>query len=70
MTTKAERHKPSTRPKKKTADKRHRIKVQKRRLIALGLSAKTVEKLDAKTVRTLLRKPADLKRTMARLGIR
>lgn len=70
MTTKAERHKPSTRPKKKPADKQRRINVQKRRLIALGVSEQTVEKLDAQTVRTLLRKPKDLKRAMARLGIR
>ncbi len=44
--------------------------MQKKRLIALGVPAATVEKLDSKTVRTLLRKPADLKRTMARLGIK
>jgi hypothetical protein len=69
MTTKAERHKPSTRPKKKPAEKARRLGVQKRRLIALGVSEATVEKLDAKKIRTLLRKPKDLKRTMARLGI-
>lgn len=70
MTTKAERHKPSTRPKKKSAEKLRRIRVQKRRLIALGVSQKTVEKLDAKTIRVLLRKPKDLQRTLARLGIK
>lgn len=70
MTTKAERHKPSTRPKKKMAEKLRRIRVQKRRLIALGVSKETVDKLDAKTTRALLRRPKDLQRTLARLGIK
>lgn len=70
MTTKAKRHKPSNRPKKKPAERLRRLKVQKRRLVALGVPPEKVEKMDAKTVRTLLRKPKRIQKTMAELGLK
>ncbi len=60
MTCKADRHKPSNRPKKSDAQKRKRLKVQKKRLVALGLAADKVEKLDPNTVREMLRRPAKI----------
>ncbi|OQA24978.1 MAG: hypothetical protein BWY59_01962 [Verrucomicrobia bacterium ADurb.Bin345] len=60
MTCKADRHKPSNRPKKSDAERRKRLKVQKKRLVALGLPAEQVEKLDPSVVRTLLKRPAKI----------
>ncbi|HMP88859.1 MAG TPA: hypothetical protein PJ991_01595 [Kiritimatiellia bacterium] len=61
MTTKADRHHPTTRPKKSEADKRARQKVHRRRLIALGLAEDKVNKLTALEMRTLLRNPKKIK---------
>lgn len=61
MTTKADRHHPSTRPKKSEADKRARQKVQRKRLVSLGLPEEKVNKLNAREIRTLLRRPAKIK---------
>jgi hypothetical protein len=61
MTTKADRHHPSTRPKKSEADKRARQKVHRRRLVALGLPEAKVNKMTPQEMRTLLRFPAKIK---------
>lgn len=46
------------RPKKAPAEKARRQKVQKRRLVALGVAEETVAKMQPKAVRTMLRHPA------------
>jgi len=61
MTTKADRHLPSNRPRKSEADKRARQKVHRKRLVALGLSEAKVNKLTAKEMRDLLRNPTKVK---------
>lgn len=48
------------RPVKKAGDKRRREKVQRKRLVALGLDAERVRKLDAAQVRQLLKEPAKI----------
>jgi len=50
--------KPVTRPKKKPLERRRRDKIQKNRLIALGVSEENVRQMNTKEVRTLLKKPA------------
>lgn len=49
---------PRTRPKKSPADRRRRQKVQAARLVALGIDADVVAKMDPKDVRTMLKRPA------------
>lgn len=61
MTTKADRHHPSTRPKKSEADKRQRQNQHRKRLVALGLKEEVVKKMTAQQMRTLLRKPKKIK---------
>lgn len=61
MTTKADRHLPSNRPKKSSADKKARQKVHRRRLMALGLSEEKINKLNAAEMRALLRRPKKIK---------
>ncbi|HMO49891.1 MAG TPA: hypothetical protein PKE26_05805 [Kiritimatiellia bacterium] len=61
MTTKADRHHPTTRPKKSEAEKRARQNVHRKRLVALGLPEEKVKKLTAKDMRTLLRRPKKIK---------
>ena len=46
--------------KKNAGDKRRRQKVQRRRLIALGMAEDAVAKLNPKAVRTLLKRPAKI----------
>ncbi len=58
------RNKNRYQPKKSPAERRRREKVQRRRLIRLGMPAEVVEKLDPVTVRTLLRHPARLVRRL------
>ena len=48
------------RPVKKMSDKRRRQKVQRRRLVALGVPEEKVKKMDPVVVRTLLKRPAKL----------
>lgn len=50
--------KPMTRPVKAAGDKLRRQKLQKKRLIALGMAEAKVEKLNVKEIRTLLQRPA------------
>ena len=54
--------KPFRRPKKSGTERRRREKVQRNRLLALGLPEASVSKLNAKQVRTLLKRPARLKK--------
>ena len=61
MTTKADRHHPTTRPKKSEADKRARQKVHRKRLVAAGLPEDKVNKMTAQEMRTLLRHPKKIK---------
>ncbi len=60
MATTIYRNKNLRRPTKSAAARRQRNKVHRRRLIALGLPAEQVEKMGAKEMRTLLRKPAKI----------
>jgi len=61
MTTKADRHHPSTRPKKSESEKRKRQNLHRKRLVALGLKEEAVKKMSAQEMRTLLRKPKKIK---------
>ncbi|MBW7908913.1 MAG: hypothetical protein H3C50_08370 [Kiritimatiellae bacterium] len=65
MPVKHIRNKHLRRKRKGAADKRRRVKVQKKRVVALGLPAEKAEKLNQKEIRTLLRNP---KKTAARLA--
>jgi hypothetical protein len=56
--------KPRTRPTKSGADRRRREKVQKRRLVSLGVDAAVVEKLPPEDVRIMLRRPAWIKKAV------
>jgi hypothetical protein len=53
--------KPMTRPTKTPGNRARRQRTQKRRLIALGMDEAEVERMDAKTVRELLKRPAKIK---------
>lgn len=47
-----------TRPVKKGIERRRRQKVQRKRLLALGVPEEKVTRLDARQVRVMLRRPA------------
>ena len=49
---------PRTRPRKTPSERRRREKVQRQRLVALGMDEECVVKLTSKDLRELLRKPA------------
>jgi hypothetical protein len=55
------------RPRKGASDKRRRQKVQRRRLVALGVPEETVLKMDPQKVRLLLRRPL---RVAKKLGLK
>jgi hypothetical protein len=57
------RKKPRTRPAKSPGEKRRRVKVQKARLIKLGMDPAAVEKLQPNRIRTLLLRPARIRKT-------
>lgn len=61
MTTKADRHAPSNRPKKSESAKRARQNVHRRRLVAAGLPEEKVKKMTAQEMRALLRHPKKIK---------
>ena len=65
MTTKADRHAPSNRPKKSESAKRARQNVHRRRLVALGLAEDQVKKMTPQEMRTALRHP---KKTAAKVA--
>ncbi len=48
------------RPVKKASDKRRREKTQRKRLAALGVSEERLRRMNAKQVRTLLKRPKEL----------
>ena len=65
-TNRAARVKHTRRPKKKLADKLRRQKVQKNRLVALGMEEKVVAKMPPNKVRSLVQKPAKVKKAVAK----
>jgi len=54
------------RPKKKAPEKLRRQKIQKKRLVALGMDVADVAKMPANKVRALVRKPTAAKKIVAR----
>lgn len=50
------------RPVKGASDKKRREKVQRKRLIGLGVAADKVKKMDATDVRTMLKEPKKIKK--------
>jgi len=57
------RKKPRTRPIKRQGDRRRRDRVQKARLIKLGMDESAVGKLQADKIRDLLRHPDQVKKS-------
>ena len=57
MATSEERNKPLNRPKKSETARARRLKIHRKRLVALGLPADKVARLDSQQMRTLLRRP-------------
>jgi len=55
--------KPVRRPKKSGCDRRRREKVQKKRLLAHGMSDAAVGKLNTQQIKRLLQRPAKIKKT-------
>lgn len=58
--------KPRTRPVKSEGERRRRQKVQKKRLIGLGVTVAEARKLAPETVRIMLKRPAKVKQAVAR----
>lgn len=56
---------PKTRPKKNPSDRRRREKIQRRRLVALGMDEEAVRRMTSRQVLDLLKRPLD---TAARLA--
>jgi len=54
------------RPKKSAVDRRRRQKVQRKRLVALGVDAAKVEKMNPKVVHDMLKRPLKLVKSMAK----
>ena len=57
--------KPVRRPKKNETDRRRREKVQKKRLVALGMPEAEVSRLNSRRVKDLLQRPVRLKQRLA-----
>ena len=57
--------KPHSRPKKKPAERRRREKQHRKRLVALGVDEKSVQKMNPQRVRRLLRRPKKIARAKA-----
>jgi hypothetical protein len=51
---------PRVRPKKKPRERRRRLAVQRKRLIALGLDEEDVVRMDSVQIRKLLNRPAKI----------
>jgi len=64
LTDRLSRGKERRRPKKVGTDRRRRIRNHQKRLIALGLPEAQVMKMDPKTMRVFLRRPAHLKKSL------
>ena len=58
MANSAARNKNLTRPRKGAGKKARRLKIHKRRLVALGMDEGEVEQLNSRDVLTLLKRPA------------
>ena len=56
---------PRTRPIKSPSEKRRRSKVQRARLVKLGMDAETVAKMQPEDVRKMVMKPAKVKKLLA-----
>jgi len=52
--------KPMSRPVKSACERKRRLKVQKKRLVALDVSADVVRRMNSSEVRAMLKKPAKL----------
>ena len=59
------KNKNRSRPKKKVADKLRRQRVQRKRLVGLGMPETVVAGLKPEAVRALLRRPVKLKKKLA-----
>ena len=57
MSLSLQRNKSRMRPSKSEAQRRRRLKVQRARLVALGVPAETLEKMQNVEIRALLRRP-------------
>ena len=64
-----ERVKHVRRPKKSTAERARRQKAQKKRLVALGISQETADKLQPIEIRTLLKRPLRAKQALKGKGL-
>ncbi|MBQ6103683.1 MAG: hypothetical protein IJL06_08435 [Kiritimatiellae bacterium] len=64
-----ERIKHVRRPKKSTAERARRQKEQKKRLVALGISQETADKLQPIEIRTLLKRPLRAKQALKGKGL-
>ncbi len=51
---------PLTRPKKKAGERRRRVAVQRKRLVALGMDEEVVGKLNTREIKDLLKRPKQL----------
>lgn len=52
--------KPMTRPVKSVCERKRRLKVQKKRLLALGVTEAALRKMNSRQVKDLLKRPAKL----------
>ena len=59
------RNKHIRRIRKRVGERRQRIKVQKRRLVALGVPEATIEKLTVRDILDLLKRPLETKKQFA-----
>ena len=64
-----ERVKHVRRPKKSPAERARRQKEQKKRLVALGVSQETADKLQPLEIRNLLKRPLRVSRTLKQKGL-
>ena len=64
-----ERVKHVRRPTKSTAERARRQKAQKKRLVALGISQETADKLQPLEIRTLLKRPLRAKQALKGKGL-
>lgn len=64
-----ERVKHVRRPKKSTAERARRQKEQKKRLVALGVSQETADKLQPLEIRTLLKRPLRARQALKGKGL-
>ena len=58
---------PRERKKKGAGDRKRRVKVQRKRLVALGMDEQTVRRMTSKGVRDLLKRPVKTAAHLARV---